>query len=141
MSDLGLLRQFLRLEITQDFDGIMETHSKYNSYLLINFNIDDFKATHFSFLSGINLEEGNTTPQVDSTLYRQLIGSLIHLIHSRSEICYVVNAISRYMQQPHELYWREAKRILQYVQGTRSYGIHLYAADSKLDLVGFTESD
>ena len=29
MSDLGLLRQFLRLEITQDFDGIMVTQSKY----------------------------------------------------------------------------------------------------------------
>ena len=25
MSDLGLLRQFLRIEITQEFDGIMVT--------------------------------------------------------------------------------------------------------------------
>ena len=30
--------------------------------------------------------------------------------------------------------------ILQYMQGIRSYGIH-YAADSELDLVGFTDSD
>ena len=44
------------------------------------------------------------------------------------------------MQNPHELHWRESKRILQYVQGTRSYGIH-YVADSELDLVGFTDSD
>ena len=34
----------------------------------------------------------------------------------------------------------EAKRILHYVQGTRTYGIH-YVADSELDLVGFTDSD
>ena len=41
---------------------------------------------------------------------------------------------------PHELHWKESKRILQYIQGTRSYGIH-YAADSELELVGFTDSN
>ena len=44
------------------------------------------------------------------------------------------------MQQPHEIHWSESKRILQYVQGTRSYGIH-YAVDSELDLVGFIDSN
>ena len=68
MSDLGPLRQFLGLEITQDFDGIMVKQSQYASYLLIKFNMADFKETHFPFLSGISLEEGKTTPQVDSTL-------------------------------------------------------------------------
>ena len=62
MSDLGLLRQFLGLEITQGFDGIMVTQYKYDSDLLINFNMADFKETPFPFLSGISLEEGNTTP-------------------------------------------------------------------------------
>ena len=36
-SDLGLLRQFLDLEITPIFDKIMITESNYDSYLLINF--------------------------------------------------------------------------------------------------------
>ena len=62
MSDLGLLRQFLELEITQDFDGIMVSQSKYDSYMLINFNMVDFKESSFPFLSGTRLEEGNTTP-------------------------------------------------------------------------------
>ena len=62
MSDLGLLRQFLGLEITQDFDGIMVTKSKYDSYLLIKFNMSYFKEAPFLFLSRISLEEGNTTP-------------------------------------------------------------------------------
>ena len=31
MSDLGLLKQFLGLEISQDFDGIMVTQYKHNS--------------------------------------------------------------------------------------------------------------
>ena len=44
------------------------------------------------------------------------------------------------MQQPHDIHWKEAKRILQYIQGTRTYVIH-YAADSKLELVGYTDFD
>ena len=44
MSDIGLLRQFLGLEITQYFDGIMVTQYKYASDMLIKFNMADFKA-------------------------------------------------------------------------------------------------
>ena len=51
-----------------------------------------------------------------------------------------MNDVSTYMNNPHEIHWRESKRILQYVQGTRTYGIH-YVADSELDLVGFTDCD
>ena len=87
MSDIGLLRQFLGLEITQYFDGIMVTQSKYVSELLIKFNMAYCKAAPFPFLSGINLEEGKTTPQVDSTLYCQLIGSHFYLTNSRLDIC------------------------------------------------------
>ena len=87
MSDLGLLRQFLGLEITQDYDGIMVKQSKYVSNLLIKFNMDDYKAATFPFLSGISLEEGKASPQVDSTLYCQLIGSHFYLTNSRLDIC------------------------------------------------------
>jgi hypothetical protein len=44
------------------------------------------------------------------------------------------------MQEPHELHWKDAKRILRYVQGTITFGIH-YATDSTLDLIGFIDSD
>ena len=77
---------------------------------------------------------------MDCTIYRQLIGSLLYLTHSQPDIYYSMNAISRYMHHPHDIHWKEAKRILQYIQGTRTYGIH-YAADSKLELVGYIDSD
>ena len=94
----------------------------------------------FPFLSGISLEEGKSTPPMDCTIYRQLIGSLLYLTHSRPDICYAMNAVSRYMQQPHDIHWKASKRILQYIQGTRTYSIH-YAADSELELVGYTDFD
>ena len=39
MSDLGLLKQFMWLEIAQNFDGIMVTQYKYISGILIKFNM------------------------------------------------------------------------------------------------------
>ena len=44
------------------------------------------------------------------------------------------------MQQHHDIHWKADKRILQYVQGTKTYDIH-YAADSELELVGYTDFD
>ena len=125
---------------SQDLDGITVAQSKYDSDMLINFNMVDYKAALFPFLSGISLEEGKSTPPMDCIIYRQLMRSLLYLTHSRPDICYAMNVVSRYMKYPHDLYWKAAKSILQYIQGTRTYGIH-YAADFELELVGYTDSD
>ena len=90
----------------------MVTKSKYISYLLVKFNMVECKAAPFPFLSGISLEEEKSTPPMDCTINRQLIGSLLYLTHSQPDICYAMNAMSRYMQQPHDLHWKAAKRIL-----------------------------
>ena len=77
---------------------------------------------------------------VNNTLYRQLIGCLLYLTHTRPDICYAVSVASRYMDQPHDIHWKAAKRILNFVQGTRTHGI-FYKAKSDLDLIGFIDSD
>ena len=69
MSDLGLLKQILGLEIEKNYDGIMVTQSKYISDLLFKFNMAKFRPTPFPFLSGISLEEGKHTPPMDRTIY------------------------------------------------------------------------
>ena len=118
----------------------MVTQYKYISYLLFNFNMAECRSAPFPFLSGISLEEGKSTPPMDCTIYQQLIGSLLYLTHSQPDICYTMNTVSRYMQQPHDIHWKVSKRIVEYIQGTRTCDIH-YAADSELELVGYTDSD
>ena len=44
------------------------------------------------------------------------------------------------MDQPHDIYWRASKRILNVFQGTRTHQI-FYKAKSDLELVGFTNSN
>ena len=64
----------------------------------------DCKVASSPFLSDIILEEGGSTPLVDSTLYIQLIGSLLYLTHLRPDLSYVVSVVSRFVQEPHELH-------------------------------------
>ena len=53
---------------------------------------------------------------------------------------YDVSVVARFMQEPHELHWREVKRILHYVEGTRAFGNQYYVG-AQLDMVGFTDSN
>ena len=81
------------------------------------------KDSPFPFLSGVSLEEGQSTLPMDCTIYRPLIGSLLYLTHSQPDICHAMNSVSRYMQQPHDIHWKAAKRILQYIHGTKTYAL------------------
>jgi hypothetical protein len=99
----------------------------------------DCKSAPTPFLLGVKLEDGGETPLVDITLYRQLMGSLLYLTHSIPDLSYAVGTVSRFMQEPHELHWKVAKRILRYVQGNTTFGIH-YALESTLYLIRFTNS-
>ena len=59
--------------------------------------MDECRPAKFPFVLGINLEEGKNTPAMDCTIYRQLIGSVLYLTHSQTNICYAMNSMSRYM--------------------------------------------
>ena len=104
MIDLGLLSQFLGLEIAQSQNGIKVHQYKYDSDLINKFNMKYCKPRKTPFLSGVKLEEAGSSPMVNNTLYRQLIGCLIYLTHNRLELYYAVSVASRYMDQPHEIH-------------------------------------
>ena len=82
MTDLGLLSKFLGLEIAQNKSGIKVQQYKYALELLNKFIMKDCKASKTPFLSGVKLEEVDSSPMVNNTLYRKLIGCLLYLTHT-----------------------------------------------------------
>eukprot|EP00253_Pinus_taeda_P002952 PITA_02952 len=50
---------------------------------------------------------------VDPTLYRQLRGSLMHLVNTRPDICYDVNTLSQFMVEPKRVHWAAIKHVLR----------------------------
>ena len=77
--------------------------------------MDDCKPAPSPFQFGVKLSTTCTFPEVDATLYRQLVGSLLYLTHSRFDLSFVIGHVSRYMQTPHESHWKVVKRILRYI--------------------------
>lgn len=109
MTDLGHLHYFLGLQVLQSKEGISLSQSKYVCDLLGHFHMEDCKPTPSPFLSGSKLSVTCTSPEVDSTLYRQLVGKLLYLTHTRPDLSFFVGLIALSMQNPHESHWKEAK--------------------------------
>ena len=84
MTDLGLLSQFLELDIAQTKDGIKVHMSKYDSYLLNKFSMKYCKPRKTPFLSGVKLEEACSSPLVNNTLYRKLVDWVFSLSYTYS---------------------------------------------------------
>ena len=82
ITDLGLLSQLLGLKITQSQHGIKVHQSKYAMDFLNKFNMKYCKPRKTPFLSGVMLKEAGSSPMVNNTLFRQLIGCLMYLTHT-----------------------------------------------------------
>ena len=64
--------------------------------------MEDYKPTPSPFQSGVKLFATCTSPEVDSTLYRQLVGSVLYLNHSYPDLSFAIGSVACYMQTPHE---------------------------------------
>ena len=82
-------------------EGIFLSQYKYACDLLCRFHMEDCKPAPSPFHSGVKLSATCTSPEVDSTLYRQLVGSLLYLAHSYPDLSFFIRCVSRYMQTPH----------------------------------------
>nr|XP_027081077.1 probable LRR receptor-like serine/threonine-protein kinase At1g29720 [Coffea arabica] len=89
---------------------------------------------------GLKVIKESEGKRIDSTLYKQIVGSLMYLTATKSDIMHAVSLISRYMESPRETHLPAVKRILQYLQGIIEYRL-FYKNGEKLDLFGFTDSD
>ncbi|XP_061338507.1 secreted RxLR effector protein 161-like [Gastrolobium bilobum] len=89
---------------------------------------------------GLKLSKYDGGERVDPSYYRSLVGSLRYLTCTRPDLCLSVGIISRFMEDPGYTHWKAAKRILRYVKGTTSQGLH-YSKSDKYKLTGYSDSD
>ena len=140
MSNLGKMHYFLGLEVVQSVDGIFVSHKKYVPEIVDRFKMKNCNPvdTPVDFCSKVN--KVGRGDMVDSTLYRQIVGSLMYFNATRSDIMYVVSLIRRYMESPTEIHLLDAKRILRSLQGTKDFGL-FYKTGEIFYVIGFANRD
>eukprot|EP00253_Pinus_taeda_P028656 PITA_28656 len=150
MTDMGLLRYFLGIEVDQNENGIFIRQAKYVNEVLERFNMQDNKATTTPTVMGLKLSKEDNNKDFDPSLYKSIVGSLMYLTTTRPYIMFVVSLISRFMERPKEAHWQATKRILRYVKddrkSTSGYVFHMGSgaiswASKKQPIVAFSTTD
>ena len=90
----------------------------------------DYKSMTTLMASNLNLLSDASSEAVDSTIYHQMIGSLMYLTNMRLDICFTVNTLSQFLTNPRHIHLIVAKHILRYLRGTVDYGLK-YDANHK----------
>eukprot|EP00253_Pinus_taeda_P003666 PITA_03666 len=119
MTNMGLLRYFLGIEVGQSENGIFISKEKYVNELLKIFNMQDSKAAITPTVMGLKLSKEDISKDFDPSLYKSIVGNLMYLTATRPDIMHAISLISRFMERPKEAHWQAAKIILRYVKGTK----------------------
>eukprot|EP00253_Pinus_taeda_P006613 PITA_06613 len=118
MKDMGLFHYFLGLEVWKGDGELFSSQGKYENEILKTFFMDNCKPMETPLASYQRKEGATTGEEVDATIYRQLVGSLMYLVNTQPDMCYAVNHLSQSMVRPTKLYWKASKLVLQYLRGT-----------------------
>jgi hypothetical protein len=86
MSMLGELSFFLGLNISQFFNGIFISQTKYIKEMLKNFIMEDCALVSKPMLTSCKLRKDDEYPEANKTLYRLMIGILLYMTTSKLEI-------------------------------------------------------
>src|SRR5205085_6750230 len=136
--DMGIMKWILGVKIERLANGdIQLNHEKYIKDVLNKHNMGDCKPVTSPGPYDEDLNQSLESESYgDRHEYMSIVGSLMYTsVISRPDISYVVNKLSQKMINPTKLDYKNAKRVLRYLQGTKNYG-PTYYAQGEHQLVG-----
>jgi hypothetical protein len=140
MKDIGLMHYFLGMEVWQEDGHVFLGQGKYAADILSRFQMEDCRPMSTPMVTNWRKLSASESELVDATRYRQLVGSLMYLVNTRPDICFVVNTLSQYMVEPRRVHLIATKHVLRYIAGSVEYGLDYVRGDG-VRLIGYTDSD
>jgi hypothetical protein len=123
MSMMGELNYFLGFQVKQLKEGTFISQTKYTQDLLKRFGMKDAKPAKTPMGTDGHLDLNKGGKSVDQKAYQSMIGSLLYLCASRSDIMLSVCMCARFQSDPEECHLVAVKRILRYLVSTPCFGI------------------
>ena len=88
------MHYFFGLEVGQNSDKIILSQGKYAIEILKIFGMMDCKSMSTPMMTNLKLFGDTSSRTIDATIYRQMIGSLMYLMNTWSDMCFAVNTLS-----------------------------------------------
>jgi hypothetical protein len=140
MSLVGELTYFLGLQVKQMDDTLFISQRKYAKNIVKKFGLESASHKRTPAATHLKLTTDEKGVDVDQSLYRSMIGSLLYLTASRPNITFVVGVCARYPAKSKISHITQVKKILKYINGTSDYGM-LYSHSTNSMLVRYYDAD
>jgi hypothetical protein len=125
MKDLGEANVILNIKLLREGNGgttLIKSH--YVEKVLSRFGYSECEYAPTPY-DPSKLLKRNIRISRDQLRYSQIIGSLMYLTSAtRPDVSFAVSKLSRFVSNPRDDYWRDLERVLCYLKGTMSLGIH-----------------
>ncbi|CAA7401668.1 unnamed protein product [Spirodela intermedia] len=115
--------------------------------MMAEFDMMDLGLLHYFFElqiiqndHGIFISQEKYTCDLLKKFYISIVGGLMYLTHTRLNILFSIDIISRFTYSLYVHHLGATKRILQYVHSTINYGI-LYQHDTEFNFSSYSDSD
>jgi hypothetical protein len=140
MSMTRELSYFLSLQIKKLKNGTFVSQDKYIKDMLKKFGMEDAKGISTPIGTNKSLDSDTSGNMVEQKMYRSMIGSLLYVTTSRSDVMFCVCICARFQASPRESHLKATKRILRYLKHTQNIRLW-YPKGAKLELIGYSDSD
>ena len=140
MNYLGEADVILNIKLLREGNGgVTLLQSHYVEKILSRFGFSDCQPAPTPCDPSVLLRKNRRIAR-DQLRYSQIIDSLMYLASAtRPDISFAVSKLSQFVSNPGDNYWCALERVMRYLKGTMSYGIH-YTGYPKV-LEGFCDAN
>ena len=143
ITDLGTPSKIISIKLTISPDTISISSTSYINAILSRENMDNCNAVSTPLDPNVALVPNPEANEINrSNDFARLLGELQYISNaSRPDITYMVNRLASYTGNPSLQHYMALKRILQYLNGTRTHHITYKAASQNDDeFKGFADA-
>ncbi|XP_027364336.1 uncharacterized protein LOC113871438 [Abrus precatorius] len=124
MKELGPLKYFLGIEVSRSKLGMTTC-----------------KPTNSPTEGGLKLCIKEDQTPTNKERYHRLVGKLLHLAHTKSNLTYTLSVISQFMHNPSEKHMDAVIRISRYIKTTPEKGVMFKKNSNYQDVMVYTNAD
>ncbi|XP_031250126.1 uncharacterized protein LOC116107979 [Pistacia vera] len=150
IKDLGTPKFFLGIDIARSPTSISLSQRKYALELIFDFGLSTCKPSVVPIEQNIEVtiiehETERQSPEEDPPLqdhtsYQRLVGHLIYLTMTQSDISYAVQILNQFMQAPKQSHMDAAIKVVKYLKGCPGVGL-LLPQKGKMEISAYCDSD